>query len=94
MTTGAGAYPRVEPDLATPQREAAMFYGLFLRGHPVDRLRRDIDVPRPIIDKWMKARYYEPAFRDALRRVYTYRKTVLAIFDELVLHERGRLRVQ
>jgi hypothetical protein len=94
MTMGVGAYPRIEPDLATPQREAAMFYGLFLRGHPVDRLRRDIDVPRPILDKWMKARYYEPSFRDALRRVYTYRKTVLAIFDELVLHERGRLRVQ
>ena len=53
-----------------------MFYGLFLRGHPVERLRRDIDVPRPILDKWMRARYYEPSFRDALRRVYTYRKMV------------------
>lgn len=80
--------------MATPQREAAMFYGLFLRGHPVDRLRRDIDVPRPVLDKWMKARYYEPSFREALQRIYSYRKTVLAIFDELVLNERGRLRVQ
>lgn len=84
---------RVEPDIATPQREAAMFYGLFLRGHPLDRLRRDIDVPRPILDKWLRARYYEPSFREALRRIYTYRKTVLAIFDELVLHEKGCPRV-
>ncbi len=85
---------RQEPDLATPQREAAMFYGLFLRGHPVDRLRKDIDVPRPLLDKWQRARYYEPSFRDALQRVYSYRKTVLAIFDELVLNERGRFRLQ
>jgi hypothetical protein len=94
MARGDFLAPRGEPDLATPQREAAMFYGLFLRGHPVDRLRRDIDIPRPVIEKWMKARYYEPSFRDALRRVYRYRKTVLAIFDELVLNERGHLRVQ
>ena len=28
-----------------PQREAAFFYGLFLRGHSADQLRRDISVP-------------------------------------------------
>ena len=94
MTRGVSAGQRGEPDLATPQREAAMFYGLFLRGHPVDRLRRDIDVPRPVLKKWMQARRYEPCFRDALRRVYHYRKTVLAIFDELVTHERGHFRLQ
>jgi hypothetical protein len=32
-------------DPLAPRREAAMFYGLFLRGHNVDSLRRDIDVP-------------------------------------------------
>jgi hypothetical protein len=83
-----------EPDLATPQREAAMFYGLFLRGHSVDALRKDIDVPRPLLEKWLKRRQYEPEFRTALKRVYSYRKLVLAIFDELVLNERGRVRVQ
>ena len=94
MPREAIAERRTEIDLATPQREAAMFYGLFLRGHPVDALRRDIDVPRPVLEKWMRARQYEPSFRDALRRVYNYRKTVLAIFDELILHERGQFRLQ
>ena len=94
MTRGATPEPRTEPDLTTPQREAAMFYGLFLRGHPLDRLRQDIDVPRPVLVKWMQARRYEPSFRDTLQRVYNYRKTVLAIFDELVLHERVGCRVQ
>ena len=28
-----------------PQREAAFFYGLFLRGHSAEELRRDIEVP-------------------------------------------------
>jgi hypothetical protein len=83
-----------EPDLATPQREAAMFYGLFLRGHSVELLRRDIDVPRRLLEKWLKARYYEPSFRHSLWRVYQYRKTVLAFFDELVLSERASSRVQ
>ena len=50
MTRGFTAVQKIETDLTTPQREAAMFYGLFLRGHPVDRLRRDIDVPRPILE--------------------------------------------
>lgn len=85
---------RSEPDFAAPQKEAAMFYGLFLRGHSVEALRRDIDIPKPLVDKWLRARQYEPAFRDTLRRVYTYRKMVLAIFDELVLHERNRPRLQ
>lgn len=83
-----------EPDVLTPQREAAMFYGLFLRGHSLDALRRDIDVPRRLLEKWSRARYYEPAFRESLRRLYDYRKTVLAIFDELVLNEQARSRLQ
>ena len=80
-------------DPLAPQREAAMFYGLFLRGHPADDLRRDIDVPRPLLEKWLQPRRYESDFRDNLRRIYTYRKKVLAIFDELVTKERHRARV-
>lgn len=71
-----------------------MFYGLFLRGHSVEALRRDIDVPKAVLDKWANARRYENGFRDNLKRVYHYRKQVLAIFDELVCHEKNRLRLQ
>jgi hypothetical protein len=77
-------------DPLAPQREAAMFYGLFLRGHSAETLRRDIDVPKPVLEKWLKARRHEASFRDALKRVYVYRKQVLAIFDELVLNEKNR----
>jgi hypothetical protein len=86
--------PRDDFDPLAPQREAAMFYGLFLRGHSPETLRRDIDVPKPLIEKWLKAQRYETNFRDTLRRVYTYRKQVLAIFDELVYNEKNRPRVQ
>ena len=81
-------------DPLAPQREAAFFYGLFLRGHDVDGLRQDIDVPRTMIDKWMKAPDFEANFRENLQRVYAYRKQVLAIFDGLVLNEQNRPRLQ
>jgi hypothetical protein len=81
-------------DPLAPQREAAFFYGLFLRGHDVDTLRQDIDVPRSMIDKWMKARDFEVSFRENLHRVYTYRKQVLAIFDGLVWNEQRRPQLQ
>ncbi len=84
---------RDEFDPSAPQKEAALFYGLFLRGHPADALRRDIDVPRPILAKWLRTRRYEPGFRESLRRVYHYRKQVLAIFEELI-DERRRERMQ
>lgn len=80
-------------DPLAPQREAAIFYGLFLRGHSADDLRRDIDVPRPILDKWLRPRRYEESFRNSLRQMYSYRKQVLAIFDELVLKEKHRVRI-
>jgi len=38
-------------DLDFPQREAAFFYGLFLRGHSADKLRRDIEVPAVVLAK-------------------------------------------
>lgn len=81
-------------DPLAPQREAAFFYGLFLRGHDIDTLRQDIDVPRSMIDKWMKAHDFEVSFRENLQRVYYYRKQVLAIFDGLVSNEQMKLRLQ
>src|SRR6266478_314110 len=84
---------RDDSDPLAPQREAAFFYGLFLRGHPVDALRQDIDIPRPIIDKWAKAKDYQGAFRSDLDRVYQYRKQVLAIFEGLVSNDHGRMQV-
>jgi hypothetical protein len=84
---------RDEFDPSAPMKEAAMFYGLFLRGHSIEALRRDIDVPRALLEKWMRGPRYEPQFRDSLKRVYYYRKQVLAIFNELVL-EKNRAPVQ
>jgi hypothetical protein len=81
-------------DPLAPQREAAFFYGLFLRGHSIEALRQDIDVPRSLLDKWLKAPDFEVTFRESLQRVYMYRKQVLAIFDGLVLNEQNRPRVQ
>ena len=75
-------------------KEAAMFYGLFLRGQSPETLRKDIDVPTTTLEKWLRPRRYEPDFRETLRRMYQYRKQVLAIFDELVLNEKQRARLQ
>ncbi len=83
-----------EFDPAAPRKEAAMFYGLFLRGHSPDLLRREIDIPKSLIRKWMRSPAYEDDFRENVQRVYRYRKQVLAIFEELVSNERMRLRVQ
>jgi hypothetical protein len=81
-------------DPLAPQREAAFFYGLFLRGHSVEALRQDIDVPRAMLDKWLKAPDFEASFRESLQRVYQYRKQVLAVFDALVMNEQTRPRLQ
>lgn len=90
--------PAINRDLSdplAPRREAALFYGLFLRGHSVDALRRDIDVPAALLKKWLTGvQYDQDNFRDNLRQLYTYRKQVLAIFDQLVLNEPARSRVQ
>jgi hypothetical protein len=85
---------RDELDPLAPQREAAFFYGLFLRGHDVETLRQDIDVPRTMLDKWMRARDFEVSFRENLEHVYAYRKRVLAIFDGLVSNEQLQPRLQ
>ncbi len=85
---------RDENDPLAPQREAAFFYGLFLRGHDVETLRQDIDVSPSMLQKWMKARDFEVSFRDSLQRIYAYRKQVLAIFDGLVSNEQIHPRLQ
>jgi len=77
-----------------PQREAAMFYGLFLRGHSVEMLRQDIDIPARLLQKWMRSPIFEGPFRETLRRLYHHRKQVLAIFDQLVCNENNSLRLQ
>jgi hypothetical protein len=79
-------------DPLAPQREAAFFYGLFLRGHSLEGLRQDIDLPRNLLDKWLKAKDFEINFRENLHRVYVYRKQVLAVFDALVSNEQNRLQ--
>jgi len=82
-----------ELDPLAPQREAALFYGMFLRGHSVEALRRDIDVPRKLLDKLMRRHQNETQVKQKLQRVYLYRKRVLAIFDELVTREKVHDRV-
>jgi hypothetical protein len=73
----------------SPQREAALFYGLFLRGHSIDALRDQIDISPKVFRKWMRSREFNDDFREDLRRMYTYRKQVLAIFDALVTSEQA-----
>ena len=70
-----------------PQHEAAFFYGLFLRGHPLQKLREDIDVPPRIIESWKRQAGREPWVQPTIERILTYRKHVLAIFDSLVFKE-------
>ena len=85
--------PAEEFDPLAPQREAALFYGLFLRGDSAETLRRDIDVPKKLLEKLLRRHRNELQVRHKLRQIYTYRKQVLAIFEELVNRERIRERV-
>lgn len=77
----------VETNLAEPQHEAAFFYGLFLRGHPVQKLRADIDVSPQVLEKWQRLALKDPVYQGMVDRILAYRKHVLAIFDSLVFHE-------
>jgi hypothetical protein len=81
-------------DFEFPQREAAFFYGLFLRGHSADRLRQDIQVPPAVLLKWHRESEREPELRDVFSRMVEYRRHVLAIFDLLVGSENHSHRVQ
>ena len=75
------------PNFAEPQHEAAFFYGLFLRGHPLQKLREDIDVPPHVLARWQRLAERDPMYHGMLERMLTYRKHVLAIFDTLVFRE-------
>ena len=76
-------------------RETARFTDSFSqRGHSADSLRRDIDVPRKLLDKLLKRHRNELGVQVSnSQRAYQYRKQVLAIFDELVIRERIKERV-
>ena len=81
--------PALEAEMHAPQREAAIFYGMFLRGRPVESLRQEIDVSPKQYHRWMRAREYDKSFRENLRRMYVYRKQVLAIFESLVTSDQS-----
>jgi hypothetical protein len=83
-----------ERDFDYPQREAAFFYGLFLRGHSIAQLRRDIEVPAELVQKWSRETEMRPEQRAMLYRVLEYRKHVLAIFDSLIGSESSYRLVQ
>jgi len=81
-------------DFDFPQREAAFFYGLFLRGHSAEELRRDIEVPPAVLAKWHREAEREPSLRDVFTRMVEYRRHVLAIFENLLSTESRPQRVQ
>ncbi len=83
-----------ELDGISPQREAAFFYGLFLRGHSLDSLRRDIDVAPETVARWELMRNQDPWYREALEVVLPFRKKVLAIFESLITSEFNQPRRQ
>ena len=72
---------------AEPQHEAAFFYGLFLRGHPLQKLREDIDVPPHVLERLQRLAQRDPLYHGMVEQMLTYRKHVLAIFDSLVFRE-------
>ena len=79
--------PVIEPKLSEPQYEAAFFYGLFLRGHPLQKLREDISVPPDVLERWQRLSARDPWYHATAQRILDYRKHVLAIFDSLVFQE-------
>ncbi len=83
-----------EREFEYPQREAAFFYGLFLRGHSHEELRRDIEVPPAVVARWHREAQREPGLRDVFERMIEYRRHVLAIFEALVGCDMQTQRVQ
>lgn len=94
MATIAPLPNEILADLDFPQREAAFFYGLFLRGHPPEQLRRDIEVPATLLAKWHKDAEREPHLRGVFARMIEYRRHVLAIFENLIGSEQKPGRIQ
>ena len=70
--------------LVPPQQEAAFFYGLFLRGHSLEELRRDISVSSEVVSRWQRLWQREPHARYRCKHILNYRRQVLAFFDTLV----------
>jgi len=95
MATIAPSLPiEIIADLEFPQREAAFFYGLFLRGHSAEQLRRDIEVPPAVLAKWHRDAEREPHLRNVFARMVEYRRHVLAIFDHLIGSDEQLHRLQ
>lgn len=94
MATQANPLEETLQDFQFPQREAAFFYGLFLRGHSAEELRRDIAVPATVLAKWDRETERQPHLRPLLERVVEYRRHVLAIFDNLIGHDAATQRLQ
>ena len=88
LMDGIQVSTKIKGELHSPQSEAAMFYGLFLRGHSADDLRAAIDVSPHVFQKWMRLKEYDPSFQERLKQMYQYRKRVLAIFDSLIMNHK------
>src|ERR1041385_5826988 len=71
----------------SPHREAAFFYGLFLRGHSLESLRRDIDIAPETLARWETLQHRDPLYREAIEVMVPYGKRVLAIFEALITSE-------
>ena len=94
MTNATVINEELQRDFEFPQREAAFFYGLFLRGHSPEELRRYIEVPPAVIARWHREAEREPGMRDVFERMVEYRRAVLAIFQGLLGQEMRPQRVQ
>ena len=94
MATLSNPLDEVMQELQFPQREAALFYGLFLRGHSAEELRKDIEVPAAVLAKWDRESQHEPQLRPLLERIVNYRRHVLAIFENLIGHDASTGKLQ
>ncbi|HTR46523.1 MAG TPA: hypothetical protein VMM16_03940 [Verrucomicrobiae bacterium] len=94
MATQPNPLDEAAQDFQFPQREAAFFYGLFLRGHNAEELRRDIAVPAAVLAKWDRETQRQPHLRPVLERVVEYRRHVLAIFENLIGHDSATQKIQ
>ena len=94
MATQANPLEQTLDDFQFPQREAAFFYGLFLRGHSAEELRKDIQVPAAVLAKWDRETVREPQLRPILETIVRYRQHVLAIFENLICHDATTQKLQ
>ena len=94
MATQANPLEEALQDFQFPQREAAFFYGLFLRGHSAEELRKDIQVPAAVLAKWDRETEREPQLRPILETIVRYRQHVLAIFENLICHDSSTQKLQ